>query len=152
MTIQLMKIVCDQGLSQTLASCGDDSIPEFLNDRENQPLQIYQTGVSRCSWYVDIVSYLTSGKYPQNFTSAQKRALRYKASKYMIREGVLSKRNYHNLYLRCLEEEEAKQILKEFHLKEGGTGHAPGNALAHQIIRVGYYWPYLFRDTHSTLR
>lgn len=57
--------------------------------------------------------------------------------------------NYHNLYLRCLEEEEAKQILEEFHLKEGRTGHAPGNALAYQILRAKYYWPYLFRDTHQ---
>ena len=40
-------------------------------------------------------------------------------------------------------------MLEEFHLKEGGTGHALGNAFAHQIIRAGYYWLYLFRDTHQ---
>lgn len=40
-------------------------------------------------------------------------------------------------------------MLQEFHDREGGTGHTPSNALAHQILCIEYYWPCLFKDTHE---
>lgn len=60
LTIQPMKIIRGQGLSQTLASCGDDFALEPFNGEDGQPLQICQTRVSNSSWYVNIVQYLTS--------------------------------------------------------------------------------------------
>lgn len=56
--------------------------------------------------------------------------------------------NFHGLYLRSLEKEEAHKILEEFHNKEGGTNHTLGNVLENQILCASYYWSYLFKDAH----
>lgn len=69
----------------------------------------------------------------------------------MLKDGVLYKINYHGIYLRCLEKEEAHKVLEEFHNREGGTSHTSGNALAHQILRVGYYWSFL-SEMHITMQ
>lgn len=79
---------------------------------------------------------------------AQRRALRYKAIKYIIKAGNLFRKNYSRIYLRCVEKDQADDLLKQFHDQENGTGHAVGNALVHQILRTGYYWPIMFKDAH----
>ena len=44
------------------------------------------------------------------------------------------------LYLRCVEEDEAKYILEEIH--EGiCRGHTGPRSLVNKIIRTGYFWP-----------
>jgi len=41
--------------------------------------------------------------------------------------------------------------LQELHDGPAG-GHFSGDATAHKILRVGYYWPTLFKDAHSYVR
>ena len=49
-------------------------------------------------------------------------------------------------YLRCIEEEEAKYILGEVY--EGVCGdHTGPRSLVSKIIKAGYYWPTLQKDT-----
>ena len=38
--------------------------------------------------------------------------------------------------------------MKELHDGPAG-GHFVGNTTAHKILRANYYWPTLFRDTHT---
>lgn len=73
------------------------------------------------------------GSYPPDFSLAHKRALRYRSAKFMIKAGKLFRKNYEGIYLRCLEKDQAKEVLKQFHYQEGGTGHA-STMLAHQIL------------------
>jgi hypothetical protein len=64
---------------------------------------------------------------------------------------VLFHVNYDGIHLRCLEHEDADKVLKELH--DGPTGgHFVGNIIAHKILRVDYYWPTMFRDTHTYAR
>jgi hypothetical protein len=56
--------------------------------------------------------------------------------------------NYDGVLLICLELEDANKVLKELH--DGpADGHFVGNTTAHKILRVGYYWPTLFKDAHT---
>jgi hypothetical protein len=61
---------------------------------------------------------------------------------------VLFHVNYDGVLLICLEREDANKVLKEIHDGYVG-GHFPGNTTTHKILRVGYYWPTLFRDAHT---
>ena len=48
-------------------------------------------------------------------------------------------------YLRCLEDNEGKEVLKDIH--EGDCGnHTGGRSLCSKILRTGYFWPTMKRD------
>ena len=50
-----------------------------------------------------------------------------------------------------MEKDDAKHILTELH--DGSTGgHFSGETTAHKVMRVGYYWPTLFKDVHAHAR
>ena len=64
---------------------------------------------------------------------------------------MLYKRGFTAPYLRCLDSEEADYVMREIH--EGICGnHSGGRALAHKIIRQGYYWPTLHDDAMKFVR
>ena len=53
------------------------------------------------------------------------------------------------LYLSCVKEDEAKYILKEVH--EGICGdHTGPRSLVSKIIRTGYFWPTMQKDTEDS--
>lgn len=139
--IQPMKLVRGQALAQTLAIDGRGLVQ-----------QIYELeDVTTDEWYKDIVTYLLNHRCPARMTPTQKRALRIKCQHYMLQGSVLYRRNYEGIYLRCVGKDEAKQIIEHFHSKFG-TGHGANLATAHQILRAGYYWPTLFKDTFNHIR
>ena len=59
--------------------------------------------------------------------------------------------NYDSVLLRCLEKTEAEKVLQELHDGPAG-GHYAGEATAHKILRAGYYWPTLFKDSYNYIR
>jgi hypothetical protein len=63
----------------------------------------------------------------------------------------LFRRNYDGVLLRCLEKQDADKVLKELH--DGLTGgNFAGETTTHKILRVGYYWPTVFKDAHAYSR
>ena len=78
----------------------------------------------------------------------KKRALRLKSAQYQLIDGVLFRQNYDQVLLRCLEKYDAEHILTKLHDGPAG-GHFSGEATAHKVLRVGYYWPTLFKDAHA---
>eukprot|EP00253_Pinus_taeda_P023419 PITA_23419 len=51
----------------------------------------------------------------------------------------------------CLEKTEDEKVLQELHDGPAG-GHYAGDATAHKILHAGYYWPTLFKNSHSYVR
>jgi len=47
--------------------------------------------------------------------------------------------------------EDVEKVLKELHDSPVG-GHFIGQTMTHNILRVAYYWPTLFRDSHAYVR
>lgn len=69
----------------------------------------------------------------------------------MLKGAILYKKNHEGIYLHCLRKEEATWVMTKFHDKYG-IDHGSGLATANQILRVGYYWPTLFKDAHNHVR
>eukprot|EP00253_Pinus_taeda_P024756 PITA_24756 len=144
--IKPANIVRDQGFCKMLAGASQISeIPSIevqvcevsLNDEE--------------SLYADIIYYLKNGYAPSYLNYTKKRALRLKAKQYQLINDILFRMNYDSVLLRCLEISEDDKILQELH--DGpASGHYTGDATAHKILRAGYYWPTLFKDSHNYVR
>ena len=71
-----------------------------------------------------------------------------KSAQYQLIDSVLFRKNYDKVLLRCLEKDDAKHILIELHDGLVG-GHFSGETTTHKVLRVGYYWPILFKDAHA---
>eukprot|EP00253_Pinus_taeda_P015652 PITA_15652 len=113
---------------------------------------MYEVGLNDIELrYVDIIFYLKNGYAPSNMNYKKKRALRLKAKQYQLINDVVFRINYDSVLLRCLDKSEAEKVLQELH--DGpACGHYAGDATTHKILRVGYYWPILFKDAHSYVR
>jgi hypothetical protein len=68
----------------------------------------------------------------------------------------LFRRSVDGILLRCVNNEEARKLLQEAH---GSTyfvihvgGHFSTKTIAFKIIRKGYYWPSIFRDSYNFSR
>ena len=88
---------------------------------------------------------------PEHWNSKQRRALRLKSASYQIIEGILFRKNYDGVLLRCLEKEDTRKVMIDLH--DGPTGgHFFGDTTAHKILRAGYYWPTLFKYAHAHVK
>ena len=73
---------------------------------------------------------------PRDVEKAKK--VRKRAIKFTILNDILYKRGFSMPYLKCIDKEEAKYILKEIH--EGVYGdHAGPRSLVSKVIRTGYF-------------
>lgn len=137
----LMRLVRGTGLSESMANAGDNIV-----------CQQYTTqSFSNDPWYADVVYLMLNNRCPEGMNSTQRRSLRLRSSHYMFKGGLLYRNNFKGVYLRCLDEQDAKQVISKFHGKHR-TGHGSTDSLAHQILRSGYYWPCVFKDAHQHVR
>ena len=88
---------------------------------------------------------------PEHWNSKKQRALRLKSATYQIVDGILFRKIYDGVLLRCLEKEDAKKVITELHDGPVG-GHFSGDTIAHKILRARYYWCTLFKDAHAHVR
>ena len=65
------------------------------------------------SWMTPIMAFIQDGHLPQDIAKAKK--VRKRAARFMILNDTLYKRGFSMLYLKCIDEEEAKYILEEIH-------------------------------------
>ena len=103
------------------------------------------------SWHRDLIHYLQTGLLLEHWNSKQRRSLCLKSASYQIVEGILFRKNYDGVLLRCLEKEDAKRVMIDLH--DGPTGgNFYGYTIAHKILKAGYYWPTLSKDAHAHVR
>lgn len=68
--------------------------------------------------------------------------------KFFILNGFLYSKDLGGLLLNCLVEDEAKQIMKEFH--EGDyRGHHYYKAIVNKILRSRFYWSTIFSNVYK---
>ena len=138
-----MTLVRGQGLAKLIAHTETD---------QNLISYAYTTeGIISDIWYQDIFYFLLQGKCHIGTNGSQQRALKTKCTSYMIKGGHLYQKNYEGIYLKCLNCEEAKDVLHQFHDRYD-TGHGSAKSTTHLILRSGYYWPTLFKDTQQHVR
>ncbi|XP_020989763.1 uncharacterized protein LOC107471113 [Arachis duranensis] len=101
------------------------------------------------SWMDPIADFLENGKLPANDKAAK--ALRRETAKYAIIQGQLFKKGLSQPLLKCLHPDQTDYVLREVH--EGCCDHhIGGKALARKLIRAGYYWPSMMKDSKEFVR
>ncbi|XP_015934178.1 uncharacterized protein LOC107460334 [Arachis duranensis] len=94
-------------------------------------------------WRTPFLEYINTGTVPKDDLNPQN--FRRKASLYTSIAGELYKRGISQALLKCLNTDEAREVMDEVH--EGICGnYIGGRALAAKIVRTGYFWPTMKRD------
>jgi hypothetical protein len=96
-------------------------------------------------WYVDIANYLVVGKLPPHLSHREKRKIIQQSARYRWISGCLFHTGLDQEIQRCIREDEVCDLLKDFHDGPYG-GHFDDKRTTHKILRMGYYWPSLFKD------
>ncbi|XP_020675309.2 uncharacterized protein LOC110094419, partial [Dendrobium catenatum] len=94
-------------------------------------------------WRVPFVEYLKRGKLPDDRSLAAQ--IRKRALSFSYMNETLYRRSFDQMWLRCLNNEEARKVMGEVH--EGLCGaHQSGPKMKVRIKRLGYYWPTIIRN------
>jgi hypothetical protein len=71
-----------------------------------------------------------------------------KSNQYVFIAKILFRRNFDGMLLRCVDEKKSQELIKQFHEGVCG-GYFTPKTIAHKILRVGYYWPTIFKDSYT---
>nr|GFA20300.1 reverse transcriptase domain-containing protein [Tanacetum cinerariifolium] len=96
-----------------------------------------------------LVDYLKEGVLPEDKKEARK--LRLKARQYELMEGVLYRRSFLTLWLRCVGPLQADYVMREIH-ERSCSMHAGPRSVVAKAVRVGYYWPTMHKDARDMIR
>jgi hypothetical protein len=140
--IKPLKVVKGQGLCKLIAN--GESLDGVISISVEESMDVSE-------WYRDIIFYLRSGQFPVTISPKERRKFKMKSNKYVLIIDVLFKSNYDGIFLRCIDETRAQELMKEFHEGIYGGNFAP-TATSHNITRVGFYWPSIFKDSSATIR
>lgn len=98
--------------------------------------------------YVNIIYYHKNLTCPDHLVDYKKKSLRLKASKFCFIHQGLVWRNLKGWILRCVDSEESKKPMDEFHKGLCGGKYA-ARKTTHKTLRGSYYWPTIFIDVHK---
>lgn len=113
---------------------------EEIIEEEVDVIYVYQ--IDKEDWRQPIIDYLDHGKLPSD--PRHRMEIRRRAPRFIHFKKTLYRRSFHGLWLRCLDEEEATDIMKEAHSGVCGA-HQSGPKLHDQVKRM-YYWPTMVQD------
>ncbi|VFQ94432.1 unnamed protein product [Cuscuta campestris] len=100
-------------------------------------------------WLDRLAKYIEDGETPEDPQEA--RLLRMRAPTYKVQNGVLYKRSYNGVLLRCLRAAEAKALMEEIH--EGiCAAHQGPYSISRRAIIQGYFWPTMRKDCEEYVR
>eukprot|EP00253_Pinus_taeda_P007167 PITA_07167 len=102
-------------------------------------------------WYADIGNYLVAGKLPSHLSHQEKRKIIQKSAQYSWISGCLFHTGLDHEIRRYIRENEVCDTLKACHDGPRG-GHFVDKRTTHKILRMGYYWPSLFKDANKYVR
>ncbi|XP_057821519.1 chitinase 2-like [Cryptomeria japonica] len=134
--IKVTKLVRGKGLCEQLVGSAENSKEEekqvetVLNNEE-QPIF---PAVS-VTWNQQIIHYLQIGGCLEDLDRLKRRYFKLQAISYALVDGILFKKDYNNILLRCIEPDQIEIVLKEFH--EGpARGHFAARTIALKIMRA----------------
>ncbi|GLJ26651.1 hypothetical protein SUGI_0518290 [Cryptomeria japonica] len=106
---------------------------------------------SESPWYGEFYTYLRDHTLPPNQSNNQRKTFIRQTARYTIITETLYRRGLDGTLLRCLEQDEITKALKEVHEGICGT-HSSGPSLAKKLLRNGYYWPSMEKDSYYFVR
>nr|GEU98462.1 hypothetical protein [Tanacetum cinerariifolium] len=101
------------------------------------------------TWMTPIYEYLAKEILQEE--KKKVRAIRRKAGRYAVTNGILYKRSFLEPLLRCVRPLQANYVLKEIH--EGSCNmHEGPRSVVVKALRSGYYWPTMHVDARKLIR
>ncbi|XP_065035979.1 uncharacterized protein LOC135671747 [Musa acuminata AAA Group] len=140
--------------ADTLAKLASGPSPRARPETEELPRRAIEVVATvahgaPATWVQEMLRFKQDGTLPDNTTTA--RRLRRTQAWYIEEGGRLYKRSFSRPLLRCLEPSEAWTVLSDMH--GGACGeHIGERALAHKVLRQGYYWPTMRQDAKALVR
>ena len=124
-------------------------VTETLAHRFQDVLMVDSFEVEKSEWYQALEDYLKDGRQPED--RRERLRLRKIALRYFYLNDTLYRKSFDGILLRCLNESEAQEVLKEVHAGICGA-HKAGDKLCNQIQRLGYFWPSMAKDSKDFYR
>ncbi|PTQ27291.1 hypothetical protein MARPO_0207s0002 [Marchantia polymorpha] len=102
-------------------------------------------------WYAGIVEFLTTQQLSGDWTKEERRKVRVNSRHFAVIGHRLFRRGADGVLRRCVSEVEVPAILEACH-DSACAGHFSGQLTGQKILRAGYFWPRLFRDSHEYVK
>ncbi|XP_019235995.1 PREDICTED: uncharacterized protein LOC109216306 [Nicotiana attenuata] len=118
-------------------------IPRLLDLQINESHHTSVRVIEEEDWRQPLIEYLEHGKLPED--PRQRTNIKRRAPRFIFYKGILFRRSFEGLFLRCLDKEEARQAMEEAHSGSCGA-HQSGTKLHFRIKRMGYYWTTMVKD------
>jgi hypothetical protein len=99
-------------------------------------------------WYAGIVEFLTTQQLSSEWSKEEKRKIRVNSQNFAVVGFRLFRRGADGVFRRCVAATEIPTILEACYDSACG-GHFFGQLTGQKILRAGYFWPSLFRDSHA---
>lgn len=147
--IQITKLVRGRGLCENLAEDRGSKKFEYID----ASLVVHSIGEQAkvASWLPSMINYLKTGQCPAGLDSAKRRYYRLQFVPFMLIDETLFRKDHNGVLLRCIDSERVADVLFEFHDGASG-GHFSPRTTTFKIMRAGYYWPSIFKDSHDYVR
>jgi ribonuclease HI len=101
------------------------------------------------AWISEIQDYLKENVLPEDHVSTE-RIVRL-AKRYTMVEGGLYRRGANGILMRCITQEEGRELLTEIHGGECGS-HSSSRTLVGKAFRHGFYWPTALQDATELIK
>ena len=98
---------------------------------------------------LEIRDYLKDNIFPDDDVSAER--IVQLAKHYAVVEGDLYRCGANGILMRCISQEEGRELLAEIHGGECGS-HSSSRTLVGKAFRHGFYWPTALQDAAELVR
>jgi hypothetical protein len=139
-TSKLAVVVATQNPPKTVCAIGGPASPLA-------PQPISQSCPN--AWISEIRDYLKENILPQDHVFAE-RIMRL-AKRYAVVEGDLYRRGANGIHMRCITQEEGRELLTKIHGGECGS-HSSSRTLVGKAFRHGFYWPTALQDAAEMVK
>ncbi|CAM8890588.1 unnamed protein product [Rhodiola kirilowii] len=131
--------------TMSIPVCNRWVVPPLEENEENMESSnvVYAYEIEREDWRQPIIDFLDHQKLP--IDPRHKVEIRRRAPRFIHYKGTLYRRSFLGQWLRCLNEEEAVEVMQEAHAGICGA-HQSGLKLYDRVKRMGYYWPTVVQD------
>lgn len=89
-------------------------------------------------WLFDIKNFIEKGAFPKYALASDKKAMKRMELCYIVVRGLLYRRSYSRMLLRCLDDSEKQVVIEQAQSRVYG-GHVNAQILTKKINRKGYY-------------
>ncbi len=100
-------------------------------------------------WYKDVYMFLEALIYTKS-TSHERERIRKMAKRFLVKDNILFYRDSDGNLKICLEKEDVKKVLQEYH--DGAVGGHFGRDITIGRVRQSFWWPTIWKDVVAYIK